>query len=95
MEKMPEVYDDYNEVKSQINQSDQLILYVTPEVARWMVDEDYQMTLREGQAVKISKWEDNIKVIPVKWERMPETSQWNWREIGRPYTRNISTNELP
>lgn len=95
MNKMPEVYDNYEDVKRQINSANQIILYATPEVAQWMVDKDFEPTLRQGEAVKISRWEDSLTIVPVKWIRMPETSQWNWKEVGRPYTRNIGSDALP
>ena len=51
MTRMPEVYEDIEIFKKQLQQTDKSILYCTPEVTAWFVDEDYLSTLKIGQAV--------------------------------------------
>ena len=53
MNKMPEVYDDINILKEQLD-SEKAILYCTAEVALWFVDQDYKKQLTLGEAIKIS-----------------------------------------
>ncbi len=77
MHEMPEVYDDYNFVKKQLEDSQEGVIYATPKVAQWIVDENYEPALYLGEAVKISRWQEEIRVIPVKWEEMPENEEWD------------------
>jgi hypothetical protein len=95
MHEMPEVYDDYDYLKSQLESSDEVIIIVTPKVAQWLVDESYVDNLYLGEAVKVSRWEEEVRVIPVKWEEMPENEEWDWTEIGEPYIRNLESDGLP
>ncbi|MFZ0389880.1 MAG: hypothetical protein WAN36_05430 [Calditrichia bacterium] len=93
MTRMPEVYDDINTVKENLKTADETIIYASPEAAQWLVDHEYEVKLRWGQAVKISKWENEIEVEPVRWERNPDTSQWYWRLLGEPFRRQLKEGE--
>ncbi|MBD3290202.1 hypothetical protein GF337_15455 [candidate division KSB1 bacterium] len=85
MNKMPEVYDDIEVFKAQLEQTDKSILYCTPEVASWYVEEDYEPILKIGQAVKVTKWENELIIVPVKWQVDENTQQWDWIELEKPF----------
>ena len=85
MTRMPEVYEDIEIFKKQLQQTDKSILYCTPEVAAWFVDEDYLSTLKIGQAVKVTRWENELIIVPVKWQMDENTEQWDWVELEPPF----------
>ncbi|MEJ2635488.1 MAG: hypothetical protein P8184_09375 [Calditrichia bacterium] len=89
MNRMPEVYDNAAVVKKELNAAEEAVIYAFPRAAAWLVDQDYEPELTAGEAVKISKWESELIIVPVNWERDPETWQWAWREVGKPYRREI------
>ena len=85
MNRMPEVYEDIELFKKQLNQTDKSILYCTPEVATWYVEEDYEPILKIGEAVKVTKWEDELIIVPVKWQLYEDTQVWDCVELERPF----------
>ena len=85
MNRMPEVYEDIELFKAQLEQSDKGIFYCTPEVASWYIDEDYEPILKIGQAVKVTKWENELAIVPVKWKLDERTQLWDWIELEKPF----------
>lgn len=90
MSKMPEVYDNFDNLKADLNNAAQIVVYVTPEIAGELVNADYLPKLRVGEAVKITKWENELSIVPVKWDRNPNTWQWDWLEVEEPFRRQIA-----
>ncbi len=85
MNKMPEVYDDAEVFKKLLQENAKAILYCTPEVASWFVDEEYEDLLTLGDAVKISKWEEELKNVSVKLKEDMETREWDYVEMAQPF----------
>lgn len=93
MSKMPEVFDTFDQLKAELNRSETVVTYATADVAAWLVDKKYEEKLRLGEAVKITKWGGEVSVVPVKWDRNPNTSQWGWLEVASPFNRQFDSSE--
>lgn len=91
MNRIPEVFDDYDHLKTQLKQSRDIVVFCTPGIAAWIVDENYLPLLEKGQAVKVEKRGDGLLVVPVKWDRSEETSNWDWVEVDEAYVGDIKT----
>lgn len=87
MSKMPELYIDFDRLKADLDNAERVVVYAVPQIADWLVDKEYEPQLHIGEAVKITKWEEEIQVVPVKWQCDSDTSQWYWKELAEPYSR--------
>ncbi len=84
MSKMPELFDTADALRQELDHADKTVLYSTAGAALWMVKHEDMETLRLGEAVKITKWEEGISLVPVKREQDRMTRQWGWLEVGSP-----------
>jgi hypothetical protein len=88
MAKHPEIYEDFEKFKSQLDSQKNTVLYCTPQVADWFVNTEYESKLRYGQAVKVTRWNDEVSLVPVRWSLDENTRQWGWVEVEVPFKLN-------
>jgi hypothetical protein len=86
---MPEVYDDFETVRHELTEKDDIVIYCSVNVAQWLVDKEFEPKLRAGHAVKITKQADSLSIVPVRWDIDESTGQWDWEMIEKPYDREI------
>jgi hypothetical protein len=85
MAKQPEIYKDFKKLKKELDRQEKSVLYCTPGVADWLVNTEYEPKLRYGEAVKVTRWDDEISLVPVRWSLDDNTRQWGWVEMEIPY----------
>ncbi len=91
--KMPEIYEDVNRIRDHLFKTDQTVLYCTPQAAAYFIGHEKKEELKISDAVKIAKWGDELRVVPVKMTVDEETQRSEWREVGESFYKQLSSLE--